>query len=783
MRLFPKPLLLIVAFTLLALSNSSGQTIQVSREQISPLPGQAQANQSGVRVTPRAASALGVSTHERFATFLADKEFHSELVIQNQRLDIPVTVTPILVLAQGEVPLNPVTIAAHDTATVGISDALRALHSTETRGAVVARYDTDSYGSVSSVVVSEDTVHNLFLTSVGWSREEFWYGTTLDAVLWSPDEGTQGFISVVNTSSELRLVDVTFSLNGRPKQAMKLQVPARQASFLSIDSLVARSRQSGAGIHLSFIGNPGDIAAEGAMLKKNGFVKYIRFSDTSLKFASGSLRTNFLLLGQQPPEDGFPSDVSFRSVAAIRNIDSTLVNVQPIIKYLSNGSVRTVTLKAVTVAPNQSQLIDFLQEQRAGNLPRDFRQGTLELSPDSGHTSIVGELFNFDEATKGYLVGSSFSSHPTRATESIWRLDGTFQTTIVVHNTAAQDDEVSLKIFSGGDTYEKLLPVPAGAVMKVNLKQLQQDAVPDKNGHLLTATSGTLALTGSHGIHSKLSFDKLVHSSEATEYIGLLPNPCNYVTGIGLFLVSTDDPATYEVDVEADWTDGSITDDPSSDLSSGNNSLASVSGSLVTLHPSDGSSHSVGLSDMEVETSCDICSGDDFFANTSVTVPPCATPNNFQQTSCSDQGSGDLRFTYSWGSSTGHLADLGVSHCTVGEIVTYPGTANPFPFPSPPFPNDAYSNPTIGDINASDGGFQDDHLLTPSTTFVKPYSASSFTATQFYRSKCACGANANNYVNIVGPLSIVRSVSQNSNGSFKFTVTKSSCSATINPLP
>ena len=317
----------------------------------------------------------------------------------------------------------------------------------------------------------------------------------------------------------------------------------------------------------------------------------------------------------------------------------------------------------------------------------------------------------------------------------------------------------------------------------MNLKQLQQDAVPDKNGHILAATSGTLALSGNHGIHSKLSFDKLVHSSEATEYIGLLPNPCNYVTGIGLFLVSTDDPATYEVDVEADWTDGSITDDPSSDLSSGNSSLASVSGSLVTLHPSDGSSHSVGLSDMEVETSCDICSGDDFFANTSVTVPPCAIPNNFQQTSCSDQGSGDLHFTYSWGSSTGQLADLGVSHCTVGENVTYPGTANPFPWPSPPFPNDSSTNPTVIDLNATLGGLQDDHLLAPSTTFVKPYSASSFTATQFYRYKCACGANANTYVNLVGPLSITRSVSQNSNGSFKFTVTKSSCSATINPLP
>lgn len=113
------------------------------------------------------------------------------------------------------------------------------------------------------------------------------------------------------------------------------------------------------------------------------------------------------------------------------------------------------------------------------------------------------------------------------------------------------------------------------------------------------------------------------------------------------------------------------------------------------------------------------------------------------------------------------------------HISRYPKS---WPFPSPPFPPDAYGNPTIGDEPASPGTFTDDHFLTPSTTFVKPYSASSFAATQYYRYKCACSNNGN-YVNIKGPLSIVRAVSGNSNGSWEFTVTKSGCSATINPLP
>jgi len=161
-------------------------------------------------------------------------------------------------------------------------------------------------------------------------------------------------------------------------------------------------------------------------------------------------------------------------------------------------------------------------------------------------------------------------------------------------------------------------------------------------------------------------------------------------------------------------------------------------------------------------------------------TPAVATPVNFRQTSVMNAGNGDLRFQYAWDSSTGNLADL--SACVVGEIVTYPGSANPFPLPSPPFPADSFNNPTIINLAATNGGLQDDHMLSPSTTFVKPYSYSSVTATQYYRYSCSTYQNGA-YVNIKGPLSIVRTVSQNGSGGWEFTVTKSGATAIINPLP
>lgn len=154
----------------------------------------------------------------------------------------------------------------------------------------------------------------------------------------------------------------------------------------------------------------------------------------------------------------------------------------------------------------------------------------------------------------------------------------------------------------------------------------------------------------------------------------------------------------------------------------------------------------------------------------------CPKPVNFRQTAASDSGGGVLHFEYAWDSNTGNLADL--ANCQIGEIVTYPAAS--IPFPSPPFPPLSPNNPTIIWVAAAAGTFQDNHS-TPGT-FVKPYAAASVTATQNYRFRCPC-ENNNNPAVISGPISIVRSVSQRPDAQFRFTITKSGSSASIDPLP
>lgn len=111
------------------------------------------------------------------------------------------------------------------------------------------------------------------------------------------------------------------------------------------------------------------------------------------------------------------------------------------------------------------------------------------------------------------MVGSSFTAHPSRAVGSIWRTDAGFQTTISIENTTKDADVVKLTLFSESGTYEKTFPIAAGNLLKINLRELQQNSVPDDSGRKLTASFGTLSISGAHGVNSALTFDKLIHSA------------------------------------------------------------------------------------------------------------------------------------------------------------------------------------------------------------------------------------------------------------------------------
>ena len=143
-----------------------------------------------------------------------------------------------------------------------------------------------------------------------------------------------------------------------------------------------------------------------------------------------------------------------------------------------------------------------------------------------------------------------------------------------------------------------------------------------------------------------------------------------------------------------------------------------------------------------------------------------AAPTNFHQTDWEARENGELYFEYEWDSTTGDGNEADLSGCMVGERVDYPGTNDPYCFPSPPWSH-CWDNPTIIDLPATAGGFADTH--SPGF-FMKPYQFSLFSASQIYRYRSCTGA----YTPLMGVLPIDRFVSWTEwpHGTWVYTITK-----------
>lgn len=173
------------------------------------------------------------------------------------------------------------------------------------------------------------------------------------------------------------------------------------------------------------------------------------------------------------------------------------------------------------------------------------------------------------------------------------------------------------------------------------------------------------------------------------------------------------------------------------------------------------------------------------------TVNPAAVPVNFKLTSATDDGGGAFPLIdafFSWQSSSGNLA--GLSSCLMRESVTYPNSNNAacpnnnppqqcyYP-PSPPWPASgqvgaAYPNPTVPTPAPATGGTSEDQNSVTNLSFVQPYSASSFSATQYVQYSCNGGA----WTNIYGPITITRAMTENSSSQWQVTVSRSDTSVT-----
>lgn len=599
-----------------------------------------------------------------------------------------------------------------------------------------------------------------------------------EAVWWAPPKSAS-VIALGNITDAPTSATVTFS-GGEP-----------QAVNLAPHATEMLRRRSGRGDSLESVvinvnGAPGSIVPTGLIASKDGsFNSVIRFYDTK-SARQPNLFANGLRLGGVTPH------------MILKNTSPTTVTATP--KLIASGehaSVEPVTLPDVRLGPRQMAEVDLSPLSAAGRNDLDVVSVQVANSGEPG--SLIGAVYGTDNRAGINYETPLRDSGPVRSMTGSypWNIEKDFKTVVYITNISDQEAGFAGEInYQGGNLILDPRTLQPGETAVFDLQKIRDTQAHDNAGRKLPKkvtlgqfkwavrglTNGKLLLIGRVEMVSRsqrISTSYSCNDPCPPTYDGWLdpfPPGVVYVGRTGsssaweqMYYSWGTSVGPYAVSASWSW-DAAV------------GSVSPASGTSTTLTGgTPGTGDFLGLTGPYQDYGWDGLNCYEYSSYYGGGGGPidvaCAVPTNFHQTSASDAGGGTLHFDYAWDSSSGNLADL--SQCTVGEKVDY--NSSDLPFPSPPFPSGlSPTNPTILNVPGDDGVAQDNHS-TPGT-FVKPYQAASVVASQVYRYSCPCH-NSGAFETLLGPHNITRTVSQNTNGSWKFTITKTGSSATINPLP
>jgi hypothetical protein len=484
-------------------------------------------------------------------------------------------------------------------------------------------------------------------------------------------------------------------------------------------------------------------------------------------------------------------------IVVARNVGGSPTVVSGRIPYRkADGGAETLTLPALRLAPGETGTVDFkaaLKQLRGEAAAAGIE---FEYTGDPGGVIMLAQSVN-PSGDHAFVVPmwdimaqrSSTGGYP-------WRFEDNTETMVYLKNVSDKKQDYVLEVKFDGAGYGYITGIKsldAGQSLTIDIRKWRDEQVPDANGRTipLNATRGqvqwsvrsidNLPMIGRSeqvDLANRMSFSYACQGCCPNEYIayGMSPDSASV---FAVSQTSQFSPLEVPSGCYGPWNPYPV---GANSWTVDDTNVAHMVSDGVAEGTTDGFAtvtadwHGIRV----IQDSGTTCMqyNEMNYASAPVQVT-CATPTNFRQVgNPTALSNGTLRFNYAWDSSTGNVADL--TQCQVGENVSYPGSANPFPWPSPMVRSTP--NPTVINLAGTLGGFQDDHQ--PPNSFSTPYSAASFTATQQYRFRCTCH-NSNNYVNLGGTIDIVRSVIQNSGSpvTWRYQVTKSGGTAGINPLP
>jgi hypothetical protein len=736
--------------------------------------------------------------YEQFVAYWsAESGWQSELQLRNNMVAQDLTVSPVLRTSDGtETPLPAVTVKPAEVKSIDIDMAAPQLAGQY--GSILLKYRAVGLHSLYAALMIHDAGHPIVFHLDAMAEAQNFDGVSREGIWWFPNATATDYLVITNQAGAAITYDLSlFDAAGSKSYKQTLAIGPRQTNRYSLRHLIRSAGLNGpyGGIKILAHSHSGSLdsvhfifdeqAEFSALLKMFDYDPRATVAERDhARTRVWTLRAPMLALSQPDPALALPSATVLQPKILVRNATGKSSVVATRFNWRSLSVTGHALGPVFTLSPFETQLIDIAQLQDAKTLPKEANWTSVVLTTNGRPDEVMAVAASYDKTLR-YGAQTPFSDQLGFAWEGgRWEYDAQHDSIVTGGNGATKPVQAAFTIFynQGAKRYELQQTLQPDEQMWIDVGRLIRERTPDKNGKVLPIDleSGSyefreLNAKGiGHLFEGKVIYDKTFgHAAYGCATVCCYNNPYLTYDPLGIPLSATsgngvdtsDNCGGLPIDVTGDFGDWNTAD----------HSIATVNYSGVHTGVAAGSTSTTASGELDQvwgRNSCTVQSrtvgGGDNVA---------AIPTNFHQSSVSPLGNGVLQFNYEWSSSSGKLSDL--SNCTVGETVNYPGTSNPYLWASPPYASTATSNPTTTSFTATSGAGTDQH---GHPNFLRPYTSNNFNATQNYRFQCTNYQNAA-WITMMGPLTINRAISQNSNGTWQYVITKSGSSDSVNPLP
>jgi hypothetical protein len=365
-----------------------------------------------------------------------------------------------------------------------------------------ASLETHSYGSgvgVGAGIIVSDEDHNISF-DVPFIKAEDYASSQLESLWWTPDDKTEIYIFLANTTNNEMVVTPTVYVSGEAIDSTPIILRADESMGIGLAQLLGKLGKKPiervGGIRLSHNQKPGELAVAGASLnKQSGFSSTLQFTDAKAQGGT-TLHGAHLPIGLPAAQSGFPSETRFTPYAFVRNTTNLPVNVKGKVRYTIENTSESIEISEITLAANEIRKIDL-----SGVIPTIESQILIDAGIELEHTgqpgAMIAAVASIDQSGDQIIdvpIRDPNSRMSTIAKGGVypWRIDGGNRAVVHLKNIDSDINGVIPSAiaqirFDGGIYNLPLLLAEPGQTIAIDINKLRDEQIPDSVGKIIPA--------------------------------------------------------------------------------------------------------------------------------------------------------------------------------------------------------------------------------------------------------------------------------------------------------